>query len=75
MNARLPTAVVLAVFFAVGLTACGERPQVVNYKQGKYQGKPDTPAWENDRFKKDKTAWEKHMTQRNLSQNEYLRAN
>ncbi len=33
-----------AVFFAVGLSACGERDQVTVYKQGKYQGKPDTKA-------------------------------
>ncbi len=34
--------VALAATFA--LAACGERPQVVDYKQGKYAGKPDTPA-------------------------------
>ena len=26
---------------AVMLAGCGERPQVMEYKQGKYQGKPD----------------------------------
>ena len=26
---------------------CGERAQVVVYKQGKYQGKPDTKPWDN----------------------------
>lgn len=72
MNVRLLAVVALVAF---GLTACGERPQVVNYKQGKYQGKADTPAWENDRFKNDRTAWEKQMNQRNLGQNEYTRAN
>ena len=25
------------------LAGCGERPQVIDYKQGKYQGKPDEP--------------------------------
>ncbi len=37
-----------AVLFAVGLSACGERDQVTVYKQGKYQGKPDTKPWDND---------------------------
>ena len=29
------------------LAGCGESEQVVVYKQGKYQGKPDTRAWDN----------------------------
>jgi hypothetical protein len=33
-----------AAFAAAGLAACGEQPQVVVYKQGAYQGKPDQPA-------------------------------
>ena len=36
-------AVLLAAAAAVALSACGERPQVVSYKQGTYQGKPDAP--------------------------------
>jgi len=68
---------------AVGLGACGERDQVVVYKQGKYQGKPDTKPWENDPAtmlyttskwsKGDKTGWETAVKSRNLSQNEYTR--
>jgi hypothetical protein len=68
----------------VGLGACGERDQVVVYKQGKYQGKPDTKPWENDPAtmlyttskwsKGDKTGWETAVKSRNLSQNEYTRA-
>jgi hypothetical protein len=67
----------------VGLGACGERDQVVVYKQGKYQGKPDTKPWENDPAtmlyttskwsKGDKTGWETAVKSRNLSQNEYTR--
>ena len=37
-----------ALLLALGLGACGEREQVIVYKQGKYQGKPDTKPWEND---------------------------
>ena len=35
----------VAAAVALALAGCGERPQVINYKQGKYQGKPDTPAF------------------------------
>ena len=35
--------------FALGRSACGEKSQVVVYKQGKYQGKPDGRPWDNDR--------------------------
>lgn len=72
MSARFVLGIAIIAF---GLAACGEKPQVVNYKQGKYQGKLDSPAWENERFKGDQTAWEKQVRQRNLAQNEYLRAN
>lgn len=55
------------------VAACGERPQVLDYKQGTYQGKPDTPAYSNAPFNGDKAAWEKALAQRNQSQNEYKR--
>jgi len=32
----------------LGLAACGESQQVVVYKQGKYQGKPDSRPWDNE---------------------------
>lgn len=55
------------------LAACGERPQVLEYKQGKYQGKPDTPAYANAPFNNDRSAWEKSLAQRAQNQNEYKR--
>jgi hypothetical protein len=66
-------AVVLAGAFAMGLAACGERPQVVNYKQGTYQGKPDTQPWANAPFNGNKEQWEQAIRTRNQSQNEYKR--
>jgi hypothetical protein len=73
-----------AVLFVAGLAACGERDQVTVYKQGKYQGKPDTKPWESDPgaslytsskwSKGDKTSWEAAVKTRNLAQNEYMRA-
>ena len=73
-----------ALLVSVALGACGERDQVTVYKQGKYQGKPDTKPWENDPGaslytsskwnKGDKTSWESAVKTRNLAQNEYTRA-
>jgi hypothetical protein len=75
--------VAAALVIATGLSACGEREQVIVYKQGKYQGKPDTKPWENDPSaslyttskwnKGDQTSWEAAVKTRNLSQNEYNR--
>jgi hypothetical protein len=85
MNAARKFAPALAALvMALGLGACGERDQVTVYKQGKYQGKPDTKPWENDPAaalyttskwdKGSKTSWESAVKTRNLAQNEYTRA-
>jgi major membrane immunogen (membrane-anchored lipoprotein) len=68
---------------ALALTACGEKEQVVVYKQGKYQGKPDNRSWDNEPLpadfrggswtKGDRTSWEETIKKRQLSQNEYKR--
>lgn len=65
--------VVLAGVFAAGLAGCGERPQVVNYKQGTYQGKPDTKPWANAPYNGNKEQWEQAIRTRNQAQNEYKR--
>ncbi len=63
----------IALVAALALAACGERPQVVNYKQGKYAGKPDTPAYQNAPYSGDKAAWERALATRAQTQNEYQR--
>jgi len=63
----------LAVVVGVGLAGCGERPQVVDYKQGKYQGKPDQPAYEGAPWNGNKKDWELALANRNQNQNEYKR--
>lgn len=76
---RLAAALVGAA--ALGLAGCGEPAQVVVYKQGKYQGKPDTRPWENAPLaygdakwnKGDKASWEKQINDRNLAQHEHKR--
>ncbi len=62
-----------AAALALGTAGCGEQAAVTVYKQGQYQGKPDTRPWDNDQFKGDKGAWEKSVKARNLGQNEYVR--
>lgn len=57
----------------LALAACGERPQVVNYKQGTYQGKPDTPPYANAPFNGNEQQWDSAIRTRNLTQNEYKR--
>ncbi len=67
--------VLLAGAAALLLAACGERPQVIEYKQGKYQGTPDKPAWDSAKFNGDRAAYEAAIKQRNQNQNEYRRTN
>ena len=74
MSARLVAALV-ATGLAGALAGCGERPQVITYKQGTYQGKPDSRPWDNAPFKGDQKAWELALKDRAQSQNEYKRAN
>jgi hypothetical protein len=76
-------ALALAVLAAVGLAGCGESEQVVVYKQGKYQGKPDTRSWDNAPLAAeqrggswttgDRASWETQIKSRQLAQNEYKR--
>lgn len=63
----------LAAALPLGLVACGEGTQVTHFKAGKYQGKPDSPPWENEQFKGDRAAWENAIKARQLGQNEHVR--
>jgi len=74
---RKIAAALLASAVALGFAGCGEGEQVVVYKQGKYQGKPDTRPWDNEPLamgpkwsKGDKASWETQIKQRNLAQHE-----
>jgi hypothetical protein len=83
----LRVALILAAALALvtTLSACGEKEQVVVYKQGKYQGKPDNRSWDNESpvaelrggkwTKGDRASWEDSIRQRQLGQNEYQRIN
>jgi hypothetical protein len=84
MRARKLILAGAVIAIAAGLSACGEREQVIVYKQGKYQGKPDAQPWQSDPAsslyttstwtKGDQRSWESALRTRNQNQNEYNRA-
>jgi hypothetical protein len=72
MSARIVVSLFAAAAL-VGLSACGERPQVIEYKQGTYQGKPDQPPFAGAPWNGNQQAWNDAIKVRNEQQNEYLR--
>jgi hypothetical protein len=72
-----------ALTAAFVLGGCGEDQQVTVYKQGQYQGKPDTQPWSNTPVteqlrgstwsKGDRGSWESAINQRAMAQNEDIR--
>ena len=58
---------------ALMLAGCGERSQVIEYKQGKYQGKPDEPPYAAAPFNGDQAKWDRDIRNRTQNQNEYKR--
>ena len=76
--------VVLLAASVAALTGCGEGDQqVVVYKQGKYQGKPDGLPWNSESpaaelrggkwTKGDRDSWEEQIKNRQLAQHEHKR--
>ena len=67
---------VLAVCAAGSVLAlaagCNDKP--VMYKQGQYQGKPDSKPWENAQYNNNQVEWEKAIKARNQGQDEYTRS-
>jgi len=71
------------VLAALAIAGCGEREQVVVYKQGKYQGKPDNRSWDSaplaaewrgGNWKQgDRASWEDSIKHRQLAQHEHKR--
>jgi hypothetical protein len=79
MRSLLASVTMLALLSS--LAGCGEREQTSEFKRGKYQGKPDTPSWENAPLayesgkwtKGDRTSWEAQIRTRQFGQDEYKR--
>jgi starvation-inducible outer membrane lipoprotein len=63
----------LAAAAALGLAGCGEPPQEMAQKTGKYQGKPDTAPWDSPQFGGKQADWERAIQARTQNQNEYVR--
>lgn len=72
ITGKLASALAAAGALALGLAGCGDKPMV--YKQGEYQGKPDTKPWANAQFKENQVEWEKAIKARTQGQDEYSRA-
>ena len=80
---RRVTLVGAAIIAALFIAGCGESEQVVVYKQGKYQRKLDTRAWDNSPLvaeqrggnwtKGDRASWEAQIKNRQLAQHEHKR--
>ncbi|HTS23203.1 MAG TPA: hypothetical protein VMN79_15490 [Casimicrobiaceae bacterium] len=68
-------AIALCAVLALAVSACSERSQVAEYKQGTYQGKPDTPPYQGAPYNGDRAAWERAVATRAQAQNEYKRVN
>ena len=75
MIARLTklATVAFGAMAALMLSGCGERPQVIEYKQGTYQGKPDEQPYAAAPFNGNKDQWERDIRNRTQNQNEYRR--
>ena len=84
MKSRVGRAILVGVIATFGAAGCMEVEQTsTGQKQGKYQGKPDGKAWDNDPLavgggsakwtKGDKVSWETQIKTRNNGQNEYKR--
>ena len=88
MNTLKRAGMALAAFATAALAGgCSGDPrelgQATTYKQGKYQGKPDTRPYENGPGvysqgaqwnAGDKTSWEASIKRRQQDQNEYVKA-
>jgi len=66
------SALAFAGALALVLAGCGDKPMI--YKQGQYQGKPDSKPWDNEQFKGSQVEWEKAIKTRTQGQDEYSRA-
>jgi len=63
----------VAAAVGAGLAGCSERPQVIEFKQGTYQGKPAEPAYATAPWNGNKRDWELALATRAQNQNEYKR--
>ncbi len=58
---------------ALLLAGCGEYPQMVEYRDGGYQGKQDQRSWDGPATLHDRSVWKQMINERAQRQNEYDR--
>ncbi|UCH49158.1 MAG: hypothetical protein JSU95_05040 [Betaproteobacteria bacterium] len=64
---------VVVAFVVVFQIGCSEPSQGVEYQDGRYAGKPDTPNWEGAAFDGNRENWEREIKRRTRLQSEYTR--
>ena len=62
-----------AILMIVLQSGCSEPSQNVEYRDGRYAGKPDTPAWDSAQFDRSREVWLKALDRRTRLQSEYSR--
>jgi hypothetical protein len=65
--------VVSGAMAALMLAGCGERPQVIQFRQGTYQGSPDEAPYASAPFNGNRDLWERDIRARTQNQNEFRR--
>jgi len=65
--------VVSGAMAAVMLAGCGERPQVIQFRQGVYQGGPDEAPYASAPFNGNRELWERDIRARTQNQNDFQR--
>ncbi len=72
-RAQFRALIAASALAVLALAGCGERPQVIVYKQGTYQGKPDQAPYAMAPWNGDRAKWEREVRNRTQYQNEYRR--
>jgi hypothetical protein len=72
MSARWFSVLAIAGF-AFASAGCSDNARVTVFKQGTYQGKPDTQPWQNQAFNSSQHDWRATIDARTAKQNEYPR--
>ena len=65
--------VVSGAMAALMLAGCGERPQVIQFKQGVYQGGRGEAPYASAPFNGNREMWEREIRARTQNQNDFRR--
>ena len=71
-SVRTLGAVLAALLWAVGLSACQEQ-KVTRYEPGKYSGAPVASPWDSPQYGGKQAEWEAAIQARTQGQNDYAR--